>query len=61
MLTTRILLVLFHDSASPDITPRTRALLEHFDWELFDHLPSSPDLSPGDYRLFTYLKNWWKV
>jgi hypothetical protein len=33
-------------------------LLEHFNRELFDHTPYSPDLAPIDYRLFTYLKNW---
>jgi histone-lysine N-methyltransferase SETMAR len=25
---------------------------------LFDHPPYSPDLTPSDYHLFTYLKNW---
>jgi hypothetical protein len=33
-------------------------LQEHFNWEFFDLHPYSPDLSPGDYQLFTYLKNW---
>jgi transposase len=37
---------------------RTRALLEHFIWELFEHPPYSPDLAPGCYHLFTYLKKW---
>jgi hypothetical protein len=32
--------------------------LEHFNWELFDHLPYSPELAPSDYHVFTYLKNW---
>jgi hypothetical protein len=36
----------------------TRALLEHFNWGLFDHRSYSPDLAPGDSHLFTYLKNW---
>jgi hypothetical protein len=36
----------------------SQALLEHFKWELFDHLPYSPHLSPSDYHLFTYQKNW---
>jgi hypothetical protein len=36
----------------------TWALLEHFNWELFDYLPYSPDLAPNNYHLFTYLKNW---
>jgi hypothetical protein len=34
---------------------RTRALLEHFSWELFDHLPYT---RPSDCHLFTCLKNW---
>jgi hypothetical protein len=33
-------------------------MLEHLNWELFDHPPHSPDLAPSDYHLFTYLKNW---
>jgi hypothetical protein len=32
--------------------------MEHFNRVLFDHPPYSPDLSPSDYHLFTYLKNW---
>jgi transposase len=52
--------VLLHDNARPhtNTDARTRALLEYFNWELFDHPPSSPDLAPNDYHLFTYLKNW---
>jgi transposase len=50
--------VLLHDNARPHTAARTRALLEHFDWELFDHTPYSPDLAPSDYHLFTYLNNW---
>jgi histone-lysine N-methyltransferase SETMAR len=49
--------VLFHDNAHLHTAARTRALLEHFNWELFGHTPYSPDLAPSDY-LFTYLKNW---
>jgi hypothetical protein len=33
-------------------------MLEHFNWELFDHPLYSPDLAPSDYHLFTYVKNW---
>jgi transposase len=51
-------LVLLHDKARPHTAARTRALLEHFSWELFDHPPYSHGLAPNDYRLFTYLKNW---
>jgi hypothetical protein len=50
--------VLLHDNARPHTAAHTRALLENFNWELFDHPPWSPDPAPSDYCLFTYLKNW---
>jgi transposase len=52
--------VLLHENARPykSTAARTLALLEHFNWELFDHHPYNPDLAPSDYQLFTYLKNW---
>jgi transposase len=50
--------VFLHNNASPHITAHTRALLEHFNWELFDHPPYSPDLAPRHCHLFTYMKNW---
>ncbi|XP_023714684.1 histone-lysine N-methyltransferase SETMAR-like [Cryptotermes secundus] len=50
--------VLFHDNVRSRKAARTRALLEHFNWELFNHHPYSPDLAPSDYHPFTYLKNW---
>jgi hypothetical protein len=34
------------------------ALLDPFSWELFDRIPYSSDLTPSDYHLFFYLKNW---
>jgi hypothetical protein len=49
MLTSGV--VLLHDIAGPHTAACTRTLLQHFNWELFDH-------SPSDYHLFTYLKNW---
>jgi hypothetical protein len=52
-----MVLVLIHDNAHWCTAAITRALLQHFDWEVFDHPPYSPDLAPSD-RLFTYLKNW---
>jgi hypothetical protein len=55
MLTSGV--VLFHGNARPHTAARTRALLEHINWELFDH-PHGPDLAPSDCHLFTYLKNW---
>jgi transposase len=50
--------VLLHDNACPHTAARTRKLLEHFNRELFDHPPYSPDLAPSVYHLFTYMKNW---
>jgi hypothetical protein len=43
-------LVYLHDIAlpRPHTAARTRVLLEHFNWELFDHTPYSPDLGPSD-------------
>jgi hypothetical protein len=56
MLTSGV--VLLHDNARPHTAACTRALLEHFNWKLPDHPPYSPNLTPSDYHLFTYLKNW---
>jgi hypothetical protein len=52
--------VLFLHNACLHTAARTQAQLEHFNWELFDHLPYSPNLAPNEYHLFTYLKNWLK-
>jgi histone-lysine N-methyltransferase SETMAR len=47
-----------HDNSHPHTAACTQALLEHFNWELFDHPTYSPDLALSNYHLFTYLKNW---
>jgi hypothetical protein len=57
MLTSAV--AFLHYNARPHTAVRTRALLEHFNWGLFDHPPYSPDLAPSDYHLFTYQKNWF--
>jgi transposase len=44
--------VLIHDNARPYTTARIRALLEHFNWELFDHPHYSLDLAPSDYLVY---------
>jgi transposase len=51
--------MILHDDARPHTSTaaRARALLEHFNWELFDHPPYNPDLAPSDCHLFTDLKN----
>jgi hypothetical protein len=50
MLTSGV--VLLHDNVLPHTAARTRAVLGHLNWELFDHLPCNPDLSPNDYTVF---------
>jgi histone-lysine N-methyltransferase SETMAR len=55
MLTSGV--VLLHYNARPHTAARTRAPLEHFNWELFDHPPYSPDLAPSDYPIFTCLES----
>jgi transposase len=55
MLTSGV--VHLNDNARPHTAACTRALLEHFHRELFDHPPYNPYLAPSDYHLFTYLKN----
>jgi hypothetical protein len=47
--------VLLHDNERPHTATRTQVLLEHFNWELFNHPPYSTDLALRDY-----LKNWLK-
>jgi histone-lysine N-methyltransferase SETMAR len=49
-------IVLLHYNAHPHTAAYTRVLLEHFNWELFDHPPYSPDLTLSNYHL--YLKSW---
>jgi hypothetical protein len=58
MLTSSV--VLLHDNTRPHAAARTQALLEPFRWELFYHLPYSPDLAPNDCHLLTYQKNWFR-
>jgi histone-lysine N-methyltransferase SETMAR len=59
MLTSGV--VFLHDNVRPHTDARTPALREHFNWELCDHPPYSPDLAPSDYNLFTCLKNWLRL
>jgi transposase len=51
--------VLLHDNARlyRSTAACTSALLENFNWELFDHPSYNSDLAPSHYHLFTYLKN----
>jgi histone-lysine N-methyltransferase SETMAR len=56
MLTSAVLLL--YDNVRPHAAACTRALLEHFSWELIDHPPYSPDLTLSDNSLFASLKSW---
>jgi histone-lysine N-methyltransferase SETMAR len=58
ILISSVLAVLLRANARPHTAVRTRALLEHFNWELFGYPPYSPDLAPSDYDLLAYLKDW---
>jgi hypothetical protein len=50
--------MLHHDNVHLHTAACTRALLEHFNWELRDNPPYSPDLTPSNYNLFIYLGTW---
>jgi hypothetical protein len=43
--------VLLHNNACLHTAACTRTLLEHFNWELLDYSPYSPDLALSDYHL----------
>jgi hypothetical protein len=42
----------------PHTAAGTNALIKLFNWEISDHPPSSPNLAPSDYNLFTKMKVW---
>ena len=48
----------FHDNTHPHTANRTRELLDHFGWEVFDHPLYSTDLAPSNYHLFPNMKTW---
>ncbi|KAJ4438533.1 hypothetical protein ANN_14478 [Periplaneta americana] len=50
--------VLLHDNARPHTARRTTAVLTEFCWELLDHPPYSPDLTPSDLHVFLHLKKF---
>jgi transposase len=69
MLTSGV--VLFHDNERLHTAAHTWALLEHFNWELFNHPPYSPDFTPvtticfptwrngWDHSTSTIMRSWW--
>jgi hypothetical protein len=49
--------VLLHsDNARPLIAQATHERIQELQWELLEHLPSSPGLAPSDFHLFGSLK-----
>ncbi|GFW72265.1 mariner Mos1 transposase [Trichonephila clavipes] len=55
-LTSKILFL--HDNARPHTANNTQELLNSFKWEVFSHPLYSTDLAPGDFHLFSKMKNW---
>jgi hypothetical protein len=47
--------VFLHENPILRTAARTRALLEHLNWELFDQPHPSPDLAPSDWYLYEEL------
>jgi histone-lysine N-methyltransferase SETMAR len=50
--------MLLHVNARPHAAARTQAVLQEFDWEVFEHPAYSPDLAPSDFHLFRKLKEF---
>jgi histone-lysine N-methyltransferase SETMAR len=50
--------ILLQDNAKPHTAKKTKKKLAELGWELLDHPPYSPDLSPSDYHLFRSLEHF---
>ena len=48
--------LILHDNALPHKSNVVKELLEGYGWEVLEHPPYSPDLSPPDFDLFPKLK-----
>ena len=44
-------IILFHDNARPHTVNLVRDKLQRFGWEILQHPPYSPDLSPCDFHI----------
>ena len=49
-------IVLFHNNARPYTVPHTVETPKKLNFEVLEHPPYSPELSPSDYHLFGPLK-----
>ena len=54
-LVVRILIIL-HDNTRDHTAAAATDLLRHWQWEIREHQPYSPDTSPCDYDLFAKVK-----
>jgi histone-lysine N-methyltransferase SETMAR len=50
--------MLLHNNACLHAAARMQAMLQEFDWEVFEHPAYSPDLAPTDFHLFPKLKEF---
>lgn len=50
--------IILHDNARPHVSMMTRQKLHELKYEILDHPPYSPDLSPTDYHFFKHLDNF---
>jgi histone-lysine N-methyltransferase SETMAR len=48
---------MYHDNARPHSANQTTATLRSLKWEVLQHPPYSPDLSPSDFHLHGPLKH----
>ena len=48
--------LILHEYSSPHKANVVKEQLESYQWEVLDHSPCSPDLSPPDFDLFPKLK-----
>jgi hypothetical protein len=44
------------DNARPRVAKLAQFKIQDLNWEIFPHLPYSPDLAPSDFHLFRHLK-----